>query len=215
MIDESPDWLVDLLAGRLIDHGGSKGGAARSSTSAPQIGHATTENSTTSTSFWDDLISQLESQPRKESINDINTRNSSVTPWWSRFGYICRPTKVAESRWEGWIFNLSMTIWRRWEGCQWRSDVKLLKLLLIFMFRGLIYIYIYFNLRCFEFWNDDMGPTRVVSHQKSSFPYIHNESSQWFQNYFGTKHVSYYICSRKSASDVPYSIYSTCDFTRQ
>jgi len=48
------------------------------------------------TAFWDDLISELESQLKNKSINGRNVGNPSVTAWWSRFGYFWRHRKVAE-----------------------------------------------------------------------------------------------------------------------
>ena len=96
MMDESTDWLfVSFSAGRLIDHGGF-GGSARSSTSAPQIGHATTVNPTHQAALWEDLIFWPELRPRTKSINGQKARNPSVTAWWSRFGYLWISTKVAD-----------------------------------------------------------------------------------------------------------------------
>ena len=48
------------------------------------------------TAFWD-LISELESQLKNKSINGRNVRNPSITVCMSRFGYIWRHRKVAES----------------------------------------------------------------------------------------------------------------------
>ena len=86
--------LVSLLVNWLIDHEMFKGGATRSSTSAPQIGLICMWIQLHQAALWDDLNSQPELQLRTKSING---RNQSVTAWWSRFGYLRRSTKVTNS----------------------------------------------------------------------------------------------------------------------